>query len=256
MNTRRQLLKGAILFFPAAGLLESLVQITGAGDAAADAPNPADYKPDGHWYGMGIEIDKCIGCNRCVEACKAENNVPPEPYYFRTWVERYAIMKNGETVVDCISVDPQKSRETQPQDRDVVRTFFVPKLCNHCAHPPCVQVCPVGATFATRDGVVLVDRERCIGCRYCIQACPYGARFFNHRTNTADKCTFCYHRVVRGMNPACVEVCPTGARIFGDLRSRASRLVRFERMNTINVLKPALNTEPKVYYAELDGEVR
>ncbi|HEY6865788.1 MAG TPA: 4Fe-4S dicluster domain-containing protein [Candidatus Eisenbacteria bacterium] len=256
MNTRRQLLKGAILFFPAAGLLESLVQITGAGDAAADTPSPADYKPDGHWYGMGIEIDKCIGCNRCVEACKAENNVPPEPYYFRTWVERYAIMKNGETVVDCISVDPQRSRETQPQDRDVVRTFFVPKLCNHCAHPPCVQVCPVGATFATKDGVVLVDATRCIGCRYCIQACPYGARFFNHRTNTADKCTFCYHRVVRGMNPACVEVCPTGARIFGDLRSRASRLVRFERMNTVNVLKPALNTEPKVYYAELDGEVR
>jgi len=138
----------------------------------------------------------------------------------------------------------------------VVRTFFVPKLCNHCAHPPCVQVCPVGATFATEDGVVLVDSERCIGCRYCIQACPYGARFFNPRTRTADKCTFCYHRVVKGLLPACVEVCPTQARIFGDLRSRASRLVRFERMNNIAVLKPALNTEPKVYYANLDGEVR
>jgi Fe-S-cluster-containing dehydrogenase component len=114
----------------------------------------------------------------------------------------------------------------------------------------------VGATFATRDGVVLVDSERCIGCRYCIQACPYGARFFNPRTHTADKCTFCYHRVVKGLLPACVEVCPTQARIFGDLRSRASRLTRFERMNNIAVLKPALNTEPKVYYAQLDGEVR
>jgi len=250
---RRQFLKGAILFFPAAAGMQTLVQI---GAAAGAGESPPAYDPKDHYYGMGVEIDKCIGCNRCVEACKAENNVPPEPFYFRTWIERYAVMRSGETLVDCVSVDPQKSRDNQPQDRDVVRTFFVPKLCNHCAHPPCVQVCPVGATFSTKDGVVLVDRERCIGCRYCIQACPYGARFFNHRTNTADKCTFCYHRVVKGMMPACAEVCPTGARIFGDLSSRASRLVRFQRMNKINVLKPGLNTEPKVLYAQLDGEVR
>jgi Fe-S-cluster-containing dehydrogenase component len=119
-----------------------------------------------------------------------------------------------------------------------------------------VQVCPVGATFTTKDGVVLVDKDRCVGCRYCIQACPYGARYLDPRTRTADKCTFCYHRITKGLQPACVEVCPTQARIFGDLRSRASRLVRFERMNKIHVLKPALNTNPKVYYAGLDGEVR
>jgi Fe-S-cluster-containing dehydrogenase component len=119
-----------------------------------------------------------------------------------------------------------------------------------------VQVCPVGATFQTKDGVVLVDETYCIGCRYCIQACPYGARFLHPITHTAEKCTFCYHRITKGQLPACVEVCPTEARIFGDLKSKQDRLVRFQRENVISVLKPDLNTEPKVRYAKLDGEVR
>ena len=260
---KREFLKGAIAYFPVAALLQTLARQAEAADStargakeakAAESPTPG-YAPEDHWYGMGIEVEKCIGCNRCVEACKAENDVPPEPFFFRTWVERYTVLTSGETRVECISVDPRGERKAQ-NEREVLRTFFVPKLCNHCAHAPCVQVCPVGATFTTADGVVLVDSTRCIGCRYCIQACPYGARFFNHRTNTADKCTFCYHRLVKKLLPACVEVCPTQARVFGDLKSKASRLVRFQRMNKINVLKPALNTEPKVYYAQLDGEVR
>jgi len=258
MNKREFLKKGAIAFIPAAAVFQVLMRQAEAGAAGAagtaGSPTPG-YEPRDHWYGMGIEVEKCIGCNRCAEACKAENDVPPEPFFFRTWVERYTVKQSGETEVECISVDPRGERKTQ-DEREVLRSFFVPKLCNHCAHAPCVQVCPVGATFTTADGVVLVDSTRCIGCRYCIQACPYGARFFNHRTNTADKCTFCYHRVIKGLLPACVEVCPTQARVFGDLRSKASRLVRFQRMNKINVLKPALNTEPKVYYAQLDGEVR
>lgn len=267
---KREFLKGLILFVSAEGLLgaagrtegEGKAAAPGAGAAPAGGGSPAaaagaqGYDPSSHYYGMGIEIDKCIGCSRCVEACKTENDVPREPFFFRTWIERYVIRKDGEVEVESINVPDGRRREAPQDDPDVLRTFFVPKLCNHCANPPCVQVCPVGATFSTADGVVLVDRDRCVGCRYCIQACPYGARYLDPRTRTAEKCTFCYHRVVRGLQPACVEVCPTQARIFGDLRSRASRLVRFERMNKIHVLKPALNTEPKVYYAGLDGEVR
>lgn len=262
---KRDFLKGLIVFFPAGGVLGALAKVADAKEAApakpttADAapkPGPKGYDPKSHYYGMGVEIDKCIGCNRCVEACKAENNVPQEPFFFRTWVERYVIKKDGDVIVESISVKSKAQKETAQEDSDVLRTFFVPKLCNHCIHPPCVQVCPVGATFATEDGVVLIDSERCIGCRYCIQACPYGARYLDPRTKTADKCSFCYHRVRQGLLPACVEVCPTQARIFGDLKSKASRLVRFARMNKIHVLKPQLNTEPKVYYAQLDGEVR
>src|SRR3990170_2937299 len=116
------------------------------------------------------------------------------------------------------------------EERDILRSFFVPKLCNHCDRPPCVQVCPVGATFKSRDGVVLVDADYCIGCRYCIQACPYGARYLEPETKVADKCTFCYHRVRKGLLPVCVEVCPTQARIFGEIKKMASPLRRLMRM--------------------------
>jgi Fe-S-cluster-containing dehydrogenase component len=212
------------------------------------------YRPSEHRWGMAIDINKCIGCGRCVAACKNENGVPKDPFFFRTWVERYCVKGDGEVVVDSPN-GAMNSFGYEANEKDIVRSFFVPKLCNHCDNPPCVQVCPVGATFKTPDGVILVDSDYCIGCRYCIQACPYGARFLNPETRTADKCTFCYHRIVQGQAPACVEACPTQARVFGELDKKASPLARFMRMNKIGVLKPSLNTEPKVFYANLDREV-
>jgi Fe-S-cluster-containing dehydrogenase component len=216
------------------------------------------HNPNDHYWGMGIDINKCIGCGRCAEACKTENDVPRDPFFFRTWVERYRIV-DGENIHDEVIVDsPNGAIDSFPSngsETDIVRSFFVPKLCNHCDNPPCVQVCPVGATFKSPDGVVLVDSDYCIGCRYCIQACPYGARFLHPETRTAEKCTFCYHRITKGLVPACVEVCPTQARIFGEIKKKASPLQRFLRMNKIGILKPSLNTEPKVFYANLDKEV-
>ncbi len=243
---RRTFLSSAL---PAPLTLVALLQV-----GKSPAPEAPGYKAADHTYAMAVDPARCIGCGRCAEACKTENDVPREPFYFRTWIERYVVQTNGETVV----TSPNGGIAGFPPvtETGILRTFFVPKLCNQCANPPCVQVCPVGATFTTPDGVVLVDKTYCVGCRYCIQACPYGARFLHPVTRTAEKCTFCYHRLMKGLTPACVEVCPTQARIFGDLQERASPLSRFRRMNKIQVLKPQLNTEPKVYYANLDGEAR
>lgn len=237
----------------AAGLpvMLGVVGVPGVSGQTADGEK---YDATKHYYGMGVDPAKCIGCGRCVNACKTENDVPRTEGAFNTWVERYVIRDDGEVEVDSpdggIEGFPPLAKETE-----IRKTFFVPKLCNHCANPPCVQVCPVGATFITQDGVVLVDESYCIGCRYCIQACPYGARWFKEEKRVAAKCTFCYHRLVKGLVPACVEACPTGARIFGEVEGQATPLARFIRFNDIHVLKPHLNTRPKVYYANLDGEV-
>lgn len=245
---RRNFLSKFMVILPLGGILGSVLNTL----AASTVSKIID--PVKHVFGIGIQVDKCIGCGRCVIACKTENKVPKEPFFFRTWVERYILKNNGQVVVRCkeggveIQNDPEDEKNT-------LRSFFVPKLCNHCKNPPCAQVCPVGATFITEDGVVLVDDQRCIGCSYCIQACPYGARYMHPVTHTADKCTLCYHRIKQGLLPACVTVCPTQARVFGDVSSGASPLIRLRRMKKTHVLKPGLNTEPKVFYTDLDGEV-
>jgi Fe-S-cluster-containing dehydrogenase component len=224
----------------------------------AGRPETAEnYKMSDHWWGMVIDIDVCIGCGSCVRACKEENDVPREPLFFRTWVERYQVTPDD---LEHPTVDsPNGGYDGFPVKDKVdekVKHFYVPKLCNHCHQSPCVQVCPVGATFVSPDGVVLVDKTYCLGCRYCVQACPYGCRFIDPRTETVDKCTLCYHRITKGLTTACCETCPTGARQLGDLKNPKDPIHEFLREHHVLVLKPQMATGAKVYYNGLDGSVR
>jgi Fe-S-cluster-containing dehydrogenase component len=225
--------------------------------AAGQPEQSPNYQTTDHWWGMIIDVDKCIGCGNCVRACKAENDVPLEAGHFRTWVERYQVSSDD---LEHPAVDsPNGGYDGFPAlgaAEGTTKTFFVPKLCNHCADSPCVQVCPVGATFASPDGVVLVDKSYCIGCRYCVQACPYGCRFIDERTMTADKCDLCYHRITKGLTTACCEACPTAARQLVDLKNPADPVHEFLKANAVQVLKPHLATGAKVFYRALDGSVR
>jgi tetrathionate reductase subunit B len=247
--TRRDLLtSGArllVLTPAAAAFLESTT--------SADAPMDDKYKMAEHYWAMTIDIEKCIGCGNCVRGCAAENGVPKG--YFRTWVERYQVASWPEEHPDVDS--PNGAFDGFPEKKkEGAKSFFVPKLCNHCAHSPCVQVCPVGATFETPDGLVLVDKDYCLGCRYCVQACPYGCRYIDPQRETVDKCTFCYHRISKGMTTACCEVCPTGARTLADLKNPNDPIHEFLRTNSVQVLKPHMATGAKVYYRALDQSVR
>ena len=209
---------------------------------------------EGPWWGIGIDIHTCIGCGLCAKACKTENHVPEEPFYFRTWVEQYTLLNNGEIRIESPNggidgFDPPENED------EIFKSFFVPNMCNHCAKSPCTQVCPVGATYESPDGIALVDDSYCIGCAYCVQACPYGCRYIHPEKKVADKCTLCYHRIKKGLAPACMEVCPTKARIYGDLRDRSSELVSFLREHDYQVLKPHLNTGSKLFYNGLTAEI-
>jgi Fe-S-cluster-containing dehydrogenase component len=174
-------------------------------------------------FGMVIDTVRCVGCTDCVVACKTENRVPEG--FCRDWIET-----------------------------EVAGAFPTPRLeirserCNHCDQPPCVTCCPTGASHVEEYGrVVLVDHERCIGCKACLAACPYDARFI-HPQGYADKCTFCMHRVKQGLLPACVAVCPTRCMHFGDLddpNSEVSRLLASRRSHT---LLPEAGTGPRVHF--------
>jgi Fe-S-cluster-containing dehydrogenase component len=241
--------KFILLTAAAAQAFESVL----AGEPAA-APG---YKLAEHWWAMAIDIEKCIGCGNCVVACKVENDVPKEPVYFRTWVERYHVPAGDmeHPKVDSPNGGYDGFKEKY-REGDGAKSFFVPKLCNQCAHSPCVQVCPVGATFESPDGTVLVDEEYCMGCRYCVQACPYGCRYIHPKKGTVDKCSLCYHRITKGLTTACCEACPTGARQLADLKDPSDPIHEWLRTHKVQVLKPQMATGAKVYYSGLDGSVR
>lgn len=186
-------------------------------------------------FAMVIDLRRCIGCDACMVACKAEFDVPVG--VFRTWV-------------------PYKVVGTYPN----VRKHFLPRLCNHCDDPPCVRACPVGATYKVEDGgFVLQHYERCIGCKACMASCPYNARFLlpKHRTYTditrvIDKCTFCHHRVTQNLAPACVVTCIGRARIFGDLNDPNSEVSHLVNTLPTQVLRPEEGTKPHVFYIGAD----
>ncbi len=206
-------------------------------------------------YVMVIDIEKCIGCGKCVVACKTENDVPAMLPISRTWIEGYSVkpdvpkMKVQKIVMNTVE-NPFLNAEWKYEN-----VFFVPKLCNHCSIAPCVQVCPVYARFHTKEGIVLVDKDTCIGCKYCVTACPYGATYIHPEQKVTDKCTFCYHRIKRGLKPACVLACPTNARVFGDVSDENSEVYRLLKENRVAVLKPEEGTFPRVFYINLDTSV-
>lgn len=179
-------------------------------------------------YGMVIDTRRCTGCHACSVACKSEFDVPLGVN--RSWVEY-----------------------TEKGNFPNVQRTFLPRLCNHCSEPPCVDVCPTGATYKQEDdGIVVVNSDICIGCKYCILACPYDARFLNHTTGVADKCDFCQHRVAQGLEPSCVNTCVGGARIFGDINDPESEVSKLISKNAVTVLRREMGTHPNVFYIAAD----
>jgi tetrathionate reductase subunit B len=200
-----------------------------------------------------VDTTRCIGCGSCVRACGIENNVPDQ--YFRTWIERYEIDKKENIRVDSPDGGKHSFLENRIPGKDIVKGFFVPKLCNHCRNSACTQVCPVGASYHSPDGVVLVDRSHCIGCGYCVQACPYGCRYIMHDLGVADKCSLCYHRIHHELQTACVQACPRQARICGNLKDPNNPISEVLHSRRYSILKPEMATNPKCYYIGLDLEV-
>jgi len=226
-------------------------------DVTVKDPQP---KPNTH-YAYFLNLSKCNGSRRCVEACVKENNQSRDPQiqYIKVIEMDLSTMnlEKGNMYYDGKSV-PKPGK------------FYLPVQCNQCNNPPCVKVCPVEATWKEPDGIVVVDYDWCIGCRYCQAACPYEARHFNFTKpkipeaeinpnqnylsnrirpkGVMEKCTFCLHRTREGLNPACMDVCPTGARRFGNLLDKDSEVSQIMKKKKVFALKEELNTAPQFFY--------
>lgn len=200
-------------------------------------------------YGIAINLDRCTGCNTCTIACKMQNNVPMGMSYIRVLVE------GCNTELGAVGTYPELSRT------------YLPVSCQHCENPPCESACPTGATFKDEQGRVLVDYDKCIGCRMCMAACPYNARVFNWNEPVRDpdfnygdkavpvrargvveKCTLCKERTDRGDEPMCVRVCLSRARVFGDLDDPTSEISRLRKEKDVVVLLEEKGTRPQVFY--------
>jgi molybdopterin-containing oxidoreductase family iron-sulfur binding subunit len=214
-------------------------------------------------FGYGLDLSRCIGCRRCVYACVEENNQSRDPQIHWISVLRF---KKGEKWVDLVESEKYYNPEKVPEEG----YFYMPVQCQQCKNPPCVRACPTQATWKEPDGIVVIDYNWCIGCRYCMAACPYGARYFNwtdpgrksgeinpqthylgnrpRYKGVVEKCTFCIQRTRNGRYPACVEACPVGARKFGNLLDPNSEIRYAIEHKRVFRLKEDLNTYPKFYY--------
>ena len=213
-------------------------------------------------FGYALDLSRCIGCRRCVHACVTENNQSREPEI--QWIKVLELEK--EEGVNLQHAEHYYNPDEVPREGH----FYMPVQCQQCKKPPCVKVCPVGATWREKDGIVVVDYNWCIGCRYCMAACPYGARHFNWGETTipskdvnpethylgnrprpkgvVEKCTFCIQRTRQGKYPACLEVCPTGSRKFGNLLDKESEIRYILENKRVFKLKEELNTQPNFFY--------
>jgi Fe-S-cluster-containing dehydrogenase component len=211
-------------------------------------------------FGYAFNISKCQGFRRCVEACINENNLDRKD---ATQYIRIFEMEGGE--VDLDLADATFQHEVPAEGH-----FYLGTQCFQCGDPPCTRVCPVGATWQEPDGIVVVDYDWCIGCRYCMAACPYWARRFNwhapevpieelnpnqhylgnraRKKGVVEKCTFCIHRTRQGRLPACAEACPTGARVFGNLLDPDSEIRWVLANKHVFRLKEDLKTDPHFWY--------
>jgi len=232
---------------------------------------------------MVIDLNQCMGCQSCTVACKTEwTNRNGREYMYWNNVETYPTSqgypKNWRTlqnIVPSIEKDYgmpwdynfegiQKGELFQPDeestlginwDEDVVDTahdymFYLPRICNHCSEPSCLGVCPHDAVFKReKDGVVLIDLDKCQGCRYCVAACPYKKIYFNPKISKSEKCNMCFPRLEQGLEPACVESCGSGARFVGYLDDEASAVYALVKKHGVALgLHGEYNTKPNVYY--------